>query len=136
MPPKKKMPTGLAQPRKTSEKVKPVNMTQEAWEAELARCWCVTEDRNRRRRANKVTSLARQATSSAAAYVVHSDASGSTLARSGVDAYDAPARCGSPHQTSRFCHEMGESVRGAPFHGRRCLFTGDYAMRCCRPRPQ
>jgi hypothetical protein len=96
MPPKKKMPTGLAQPRKTSEKVKPVNMTQEAWEAELAWCWCVTEDRNRRRRANKVTSLARQATSSAAAYAAHSDASGSTLARSGIDAYDVPARCGSP----------------------------------------
>jgi hypothetical protein len=81
MTPKKKMPAGIAQPRKTSEKVKPADMTQEAWEAELARCQCVTEDQNRCRRANKAVLVARQAANSAAAYASHSDASRSPPAK-------------------------------------------------------
>jgi hypothetical protein len=52
------MSAGLAQPRKTSEKVNLEHMTQEAWEAELACCQCVTEDHNQCRSANKAATLA------------------------------------------------------------------------------
>jgi hypothetical protein len=53
-----------------ADKVKPENMTDEAWAHKLARCWFVTEDRNRHQKANKVALNARQAATSGVHRVV------------------------------------------------------------------